>query len=257
MTHIRKSNCRIISFLGIITIVAFGIVSTLGSGGGGGNGGTTVTPVEYTGLTTQALIDENNAQALGEVAFVGVTTGTSLSLVLGMESVSNDNTFNPLVLPVTKSLYFATNEINKFSLYDTIPAGVDVPPIYGNCGGVLSGTMDVDMYGDFSGTMVFDKYCVDGLTIDGNVSVNGLCDPFDPYAGICEIDQITMTFNNLNASGFGESQTMSGTMDFNLTPTGYVAVLRNVLLRDDITNLTYKYVDYMITVTLDLSLIHI
>ena len=92
MTHIPNSHSRVISFLGILIIVAFGIVSILGSGGGDGDGdsSTSAQPLAYDGNTDPAIITIDNATTIlssvlfdnmaGDAIPIGVATSSTAQL---------------------------------------------------------------------------------------------------------------------------------------------------------------------------------
>jgi len=254
MSYLRKTQKRLISFLGLITIAIFGIMSTLGTGGGGGDDGGGVAPVTYTGLTTQAVITSDNALLFGELAFLGLTAGSNIT-PLAVQSAPLTETRNASVITIARILHSVMTDININSALNSIPVGwVETqPPIPGDCGGTASGSIDVnESTRTFSGYFVFDKWCNYGITMDGTVDVSGTCDAstFDPLTQTCDIIDYTMTFNTLNTSGYGVSETMDGIVASVITPTGYVSTV-NLLLRDDNTNKTYQFENYVITVTED------
>jgi hypothetical protein len=263
MSHIHKTHNRFISFVGLITIAVFGIVSTLGSGGGGGDGdGGGVEPVTYgTGLTTQALITRDNALPLGEVAFLGVTASTTVS-VASVQSAPLAETRNASVITITRVLHDTLKDIAVNSTLSPLPVGwvETIPSTPGICGGTISGSLDVNEATEtFSGSIVFNDYCeglttdpATGLTMDGTVTFTGTCDTatFNPATQTCNITEYIMTFTTFNARGFGESETMTGTLAAVITSTGYESTL-NLLLRDDNANVTFKFEDYIINVTVD------
>jgi hypothetical protein len=263
MSHIHKTHNRFISFVGLITIAVFGIVSTLGSGGGGGDGdGGGVEPVTYTGLSTLALIDRDNALPLGEVAFLGVTAGTAITPVANVQSAPLAETRSASIITITRALHDAVNDIQVNSALSSLPVGwvETIPRTPGICGGFISGSLEVDeSTEEVSGYILFEDYCegfttdpADGITMDGRVTFTGTCDSatFNNPPENCDLTDYIMTFTTFNVRGFGESETMTGTIASNITPTGFEATL-NLLLREDNANVTYKFENYVITVTVD------
>jgi hypothetical protein len=253
MSRLHKTHKRLISFLGLITIAVFGIISTLGTGGGGGDDGG-VPPVTYTGLTTPAAVTSDNALLLGELAFMGVSAGTAITPI-AVQSLPLDESRSVSVITIVRILHVAVNEVDVNSALSSIPIGWEETPspLPGECGGTLSGSTNVNESTlTFVGNLVFDNWCNYGITMDGTVDFSGTCDAdtFDPVSQYCEIIDYTMTFNTLNTSGYGVSETMDGTVASVTTSTGYVSTV-NLLLRDDSTNKTYMYENYVITVTED------
>ncbi len=261
MSHIHKTHNRLLRYFGLTVIVAFGVISTLGTGGGGGGGGDGddgVEPVIYTGLTTQAQITATNAKTLGEVAFLGATVGTSFS-VASVQSAPQDETRSASVVNIVRALHSVVNKIDVSSaLGSSIGRWLETLSDPGNCGGSLSGSLDVDEVEEtFTGSLVFDDYCetptadpADGFTIDGVVGFDGTCDPatFNATTQTCDIIDFTMRLTNVNGRGYGESQTMSGDLTSAITVTGYETTV-NLRLRDDGTDVTFKFESYVITVT--------
>lgn len=244
--------------IALIPVAILGLAIILASGGGDGDGdGDDIT---YTGLTTQALITATNAKPLGEVAFLGATVGSSVS-VANVQSAPQDETRNASVVTIVRALHTVVNKIDVTSALDSIPIGwVETLSESGNCGGTVSGTLDVNEATETStGSLVFANYCLtptgdpaDGFTMNGNVGFNGTCDPatFNPTTQWCDFIDYTMTFTNLNTRGFGESQTIKGTLASAITLTGYETTM-NMLLHDDNANVTFKFANYLIKVTED------
>jgi hypothetical protein len=256
MSRKHKTNNRLIRYLGLVTIAIFGIISTLGSGGGGGDGDT---PVTYTGLTTQALITAANAKPLGEATFLGARVGTSI-FVANVQSAPQDETRNASVIAIVRALHTVVNTIDATSNLDNIPIGwVETLSLSGNCGGMVSGTLNVNEATEtFTSSLDFHDYCLtptgdpaDGLTMDGDVDFDGTCDPatFDVTTQWCDFIDYTMTFTHLNSKAYGKSQTMKGTIATAITSTGYDTTVDSLLLRDDNANVTFKFENYLIQVT--------
>lgn len=239
-------------------LLGFTLVLMACGGGGGGDGGRP--PPIYTGLTTQAVITETNAGPLGGVAFLGVIAGSSFS-VASVQSAPQDETRSASVVTIVRALHAVVDKIDVTSALDSIPIGwVETLSDPGNCGGRVSGSLDVnEATGIFTGNLVFADYCVtptgdpaDGFTMDGNVGLDGTCDPatFNPTTQWCDIIDYTMEFTNLNGRGYGESQTISGTLASAITLTGYETTV-DMLLRDDNADVTFKFANYLVKVTED------
>ena len=251
MLHIDKTNNRLNRYLGLIIIVIFGVISTLGTGGGDGGG---VSPVTYTGLETQALITSDNAKPLAEIAFLGVTAGASISI--GAEQVApQDESRSASVVDIVRVLHTVLSNIDTNSALSASPIGwiETQPPIPGQCGGSVSGSMDVNESTlEFSGNLAFSNWCNFGFTMNGNVTFTGTCDAgtFDPSTQTCDIIDYIMTFTTFTSSEMDYSETMTGTLATTLTSTGYETTA-NLLLRDDNANQTFKIENYLVTVTVD------
>jgi hypothetical protein len=86
--------------------------------------------------------------------------------------------------------------------------------------------------------------------MNGTVAISGTCDAatFDPVLQICDIIDLTLTFTAFVTSGDGISETMSGNFTITFSTTGYETTM-NLLLRVDSENLTFKFENYIVTVT--------
>ena len=250
MLRIFKIQNRRINILALIVIVAFGIISTLGTNGGNGDGG--VEPVRYTGLETLALITSDNAKLFGEVAFIGLTAGSFISVDAG-QVVQQDQFRSMSVVNIIRLLHTSLNNINSgIDLSASVIGWIETYPSEpGLCGGSVSGSMDVnESTREFSGNILFSNWCNYGFTMNGNVEFSGTCDAdtFDPTNQICDMIDYIMTFNTFTASEMGVSIAMTGTLDTTITTTGYETIT-NLLVRDDNASKTFKFENYVTTVT--------
>ena len=243
---------RLIRYLGLMTIIVFGVFSTLGTGGSDDGGG--VTPVTYTGLDTQAQITADNAQPLGEVAFLGVTAGSFVSVAIDQQAPDGEGRTTS-VITIARLLHSVLGDIDSNDDLSLSPTGwVETEPSTpGLCGGSVSGSLEVNETDrSFAGSIVFNNWCNFGFTLNGTVPFSGMCDAatFDPATQTCDIVDYTMTFTNFRASEEGYSETMSGTLASTVTATGYETTL-NLVMRLDNENVTFKWEDYRTVVTVD------
>lgn len=250
MSLAYKTFHSLIRYLGLIVIAGLGIISTLGTGGDDGGGG--VAPVTYTGLEAQAAITSDNAKPLAEVAFLGVAAGTSFSVAVDQQVVQ-DETRAASVITITRMLYDTISSLNASNTLSAMPTGwVETqPPIPGECGGTASGSLNVNESDrTFSGSLAFSNFCNFGITMNGTVAFDGTCDAatFDPVTQTCEMEEFTMRFTTFTTSGYGVSETMTGTVATMVTATGYENTV-NLVLRIDNENITFKFEDYVTTVT--------
>jgi len=252
MSYLRKTHDRLIHILGLVTIAVFGILSTLGTGGGGGDGGG-VAPVTYTGQTSQAVITSDNALLFGELAFMGLAVSTSVDIVPAAQTTSQEEDRSASIITVVRILHAIMNDIQINSTLSSLPVGwVETINEPGLCGGNVSGSAEFNETApyEFSGNLVFNDYCFYDIYMDGAVAVSGTCDPatFDPTTQYCEPVTFNMTFTTFNTRGYGESETMTGTMSEITASGGYQTTL-NLLIRDDNINKTYWFENYVISVT--------
>ena len=120
------------------TLLLFSLLLALLFGCGGGTGGSTgstgTSGITYTGLTTQAVIDASNSQALSSGAYKGGAVGASGSLGAIQKSVVDRPNYLDLVLTMEESLL----QIDVHAPRGTVEAGAIVAAsatITGECGG--------------------------------------------------------------------------------------------------------------------------
>jgi hypothetical protein len=143
----------------------------------------------YSGATTQATIDESNAQTLALAAFDGVNTGDN-EAQLGMLF---DDVFS-----------------NLQSQKSGIAAGVVVS---GNCGGSAIYPDNVDQQqSPITGTISYDNFCLDGgesgqLIIDGQISFIVEVENNELVSMAIELNDFVLSYN-------GNTVTINSTVAF-------------------------------------------
>jgi hypothetical protein len=215
---------------GLVSMLA--IMASLFACGGGG----TSAPSPYTGLTTPAVITDNNADEIALAAFqggdLGASTGGIISLSMSGESAAAAE--KPMPLAVVRLLTDAANA----ALSDRISANGPVSPavvtidntLSDGQGGTAHYTLSVnDATGVFSGTFVFTNFHGDGGgTVTGTVSVTGAIAEFSL--------QILFHFQSVQIADVSGTGTANGTVDLVATTGGTsdtgTATL-NLFLRDD------------------------
>jgi hypothetical protein len=212
-----------------------------GCGGGGGGGGGSTPHLTYSGLTTPAVITEDNAQALSAGALNAGSTGTAFtgvaaltdSYALGQEkggpflidfatTIKNIITqMDPLIAP--------QNDMSAAIV--TVRRSID-----GFCGGRAYVEVEVnDQTGDFSGDISFRSYCEDGVTLNGNASFSGSGNTF------------RMDFNYITGVSGSESVTMDGSIEFSISYSSEVITM-NMIVRDNVARRTCMIQDYQMSI---------
>lgn len=190
------------------------ILMACGGGGGGGSAG-----ISYTGITTQARIDEVNAVALAIGTWNSSDIGSNIDIFDSVQS--NDNI-----------LYGSCN----------IPGGDN--------GAIINGDVD-DTTGIFNGTISFTNFCDEGMTINGPANFNGTVDLFTE-----EIINFTISFSSL-ALNFGEeSITINGTMTANYD-SAPILVTMSFIIRDNNLMKTYWFRDAQIQLVSNVDYVEI
>jgi hypothetical protein len=217
-------------------------VSLTACGGGGGGGGGSPAGTSYTGLTTEATIDENNAEDLSTGAYQGGQTGAAFGSVGAIQVGESEPVGRPRTLKVSQVLEDALHKVDLTSRSGGTFVGAiytESDTIYGDYGGSASGTINVDdQTGEFSGSITFNSYSDDGVTtISGPVSFSGSLD-----VNTEELMEFNFSFNNLAVTSGGDSFTLDGNISFDNTV--YPATMTmTMLLKNNNTGKVYK-VDY-------------
>lgn len=256
MTHIRGSHSRIISLLGIITIAAFGIMSTLGSGGGGGDGdsSTPVQPLAYDGNVDPAIITKDNATTLISNVLFGNMASGAIPVGVAELSPSQPPEGTMLIEHFTPLFSISLNTIVS-SNDSQLPLGVDVP-VSGTLlcdngpNATFEGTLDnVTFLGTvtytysncllgnltYTGTAIVTFHVVDVI----NLFPTSFTMDFSPRMTIVSSDKVL----NMSATG-----TIWLLIDFDINKD---TVTMNFVSRNNNTGNMSKYAGFVITTAYD------
>jgi len=210
-------------------------------GGGGGDEAATDSSGTYTGLTTQAQIDADNAEtiatsayensaAMGTADFIPLAaTGGSPPYALALGRVVTNFLDQAEILPGS------TDGRLKVAVSDTYTA-------HGTCGGTATYNGFDEATGSFSMTVVFDDYCTNGngstsgTVVDGTMTLAGSVDE------AAQTLQASATFSNLAVTllNTGMATTTSGTLTLAVDAAATSTMNINMTIRDDTTGKTYK-----------------
>jgi len=231
-----------------VTLAVFLVLFLTACGGGGGGAGSS-SSTSYTGLTTQATIDENNAEELSTGAYMGGQTGSAIGGTVGViQSGECGLAGRPSMFKVVQVLEGSLHKVDFMSrTYGTFVGEIytDSATIYGDCGGSGSITLSVDdQTGNFSGRMNFNNYCDEGVTFSGNMDLSGQMDLYTE-----EIIEFTFSFDNITATMGSDSITLEGDISlFSVTSYGGTMTM-NITLRDNSTKETFRLKDCTMTFT--------
>lgn len=157
------------------TFVAFGLGTTLLVAGCGGGGGGTTSSVTYSGITAQAVVTNENAEALLETA---LNAGEGLNTAYGVATSTDEAAPSGLSLSELAKVLANVAERPRMTAPETA-TGISSSFSYtdpGDCGGTATynGTYTYIEY-PYSytegGSAVFNNYCT--TTSEGNVIQNG------------------------------------------------------------------------------------
>ena len=229
----------------LFSIIAFTFaIAVVGCGGGGGGsssgGGTS--GLTYSGVTTQAEVDETNAEEITGGAFATGLIGdgmVGLSVDQPIESyhILNFRSVNvPIILGDSLNL-LDFNAAASSGIQAATQSASDTIP--GNCGGTMSYSISFDdQQGTFSGSFTFSDYCNDGTTLNGAAGFDGQID-----VNSQEFIEATFSFDNLT----GGDLSLDGEIhiDFSATPN---VITFNAYGQDPISGAVFWIKNYSITI---------
>lgn len=238
----------------VVLAVLLAVSLTACGGGGGGGGGGSLSGISYTGLTTQATIDGNNAEDLSTGAYQGGQAGAAIGSVGAIQTGESGPVGHSRMLKVSQVLEGSLRQVDLMSRSAGTFVGAiytESNTIYGDCGGSASFTVSVDdQTGDFSGSFTFNNYCDDEVTISGAASFSGRVD-----LSTEELIEFSFSFNNLTGTSGSDSFTLDGDISIDNTVSPATMTM-TMLLKDNNTGKVYK-VDYNYIMTEEANYIEV
>jgi hypothetical protein len=209
-----------------LSIICFGLLFTLvtacGGSGDSSDGGGTSGP-SYSGATTQATIDENNAQALALAVNDGTSTGDNQEQM----GVLFENVFTNL---------------------QSQKSGISASAVTsGNCGGSATYPDNVSQQqSPISGTITFNNYCLDGgeagqLIVSGQISFMAVVENNELVSMAITLDDVVISFNgdavtiNANLAFSQQGTVFETTTDF-VGSQGQTLRVENLVISGDTLN---------------------
>jgi len=221
-----------------IVLALFLSLSALAAcGGDGSSGGGNNVPAAYTGVTTQATITADNAQALAAGAWGGGMASFQVGEVvpLAVGDGTSAATF-PGVLQMAQLLKAPVVRIDPGAPPAARPSSTDSSTMAGDCGGAASYTLSAnDSTGAFVGSITFNGYCSEGTTLSSRMNVSG---QFDPNTS--DLTQMSLSFPSLTVSDGSKTATMAGSVSFTLAADGNGGTeAMDLVLRDSATQKSF------------------
>jgi hypothetical protein len=220
-------------------------VGLTGCDSGGGSSAQVDADLQYSGVTTPAVINAANADQLAGEALQAGSTGSSLGTMDAAQAAGA----NPR--PHLRSVNLPMNLISVIGASDPAagPLVMDgaliqnIGTLTDTCG--QGGYVDYDKSydnetGDFSATYWFHEYCDKGSLISGLVRASGEVDlNFDPP----ELETYILRFRKLTDG----SATLSGSLIIDVTGSP-IQIAFNALIRDETTAKIYWVKDYTLLI---------
>jgi hypothetical protein len=207
-----------------------------GCGGGGGGGDSASL---YTGITSPAVVTDDNAEEIALQAYQAGDLSASTVSILGVSENRNSAVGSPKLLTLARMLKESADRIPVLS-GTTVPLGASTPvlpmtvvtidnTVYDGFGGSMTLHLSLDdQTGDFSGTFRFNDWHGDGSgTISGLASVSGSFNLNDS-----SFAHIRFSFNPITMDDGIDIVSIYGTVD--LVSDGYSSAssTMNIFLQD-------------------------
>ncbi len=214
-----------IKVFSLAAILLLGIVSIIASGGGSSS--TAPVTKNYTGIATQAQIDEANAAALAVGAWLGGQLGTSLDIFGAVQAgpAPGGNSFSLGLMPLIFDDVIYSIGIPDIAVQPnagivtqepfTIPGSCNVGPDPVIDGGatVASGATINETTGAFSFDISFNNFCEvpsgEPLILNGKVKMSGTLDPGSINNELPDLEKYTITFNSMTLEYFESGDTIT------------------------------------------------
>lgn len=220
------------------------------NGGGSGDSSSSSTSLSYSGITTQANIDSDNAEYFATGSFnagqsTSSSTGSSLSGV-----VSNDGSAVPITKPssvsIVKVLQKPIRNINVDSIATPSFSGAVEESFSEDCtdGGTVNSSLNSTDGIYFTGTVTFNNCVEDGETLSGSTAVNGVID-----GNTDSIESIDMVFTGLTVSSTDTNITMDGSIGFVFSGYYDVQSTSNLVIRDNKAGKVNKMEGFVLSLT--------
>ena len=219
---------------GIVSGLA--IMVLLSSCGGGGGGSSVSSP--YTGLTSAAVITDNNADEIALAAFQGGDLGANMTALAPARSGDARAAERPIALTLVRLLSEAATAALPVpsSAHAPVPRTVVTVDntLSDGAGGTIHLVLSVnDQTGVFNGTFAFTNYHGEsGGIINGPVAVTGY---FDVQAQ--SITEILFNFQSVRIVDGGEDVTAIGTVDL-MSGTGGGSAILDIVFVNNVSRKT-------------------
>lgn len=227
-----------------VSIGILALILLAGCGGGGSDG---VSAITYTGSTSQAVIADNNAEAIAIAAY---QAGDMSSILAGPMSASPTAAAagTPRVVTLVRTLQSVAQKTSSTGQTSLRPRSVTAPKeiisgtetLDDGLGGSATISLSVDnVTGDFTGSFTFQNWHGDAESvISGTAGVSGNLDLDTGSFTAIEFSFVSLTMEDPSAS-----VTIGGTVAVVGSPSSSSAAI-NLVFRDNITGKTVWIRDY-------------
>lgn len=224
------------------------ILGLVACGGGGGGGGKDFVPAEpaglmYTGVTSPAVLDSDNAAELAGDAFIGGGARSSLGIFSSVADAQPNIVRKIKLYEVIQTFDGALQKIDIISHRgDVLALETEQDTVPGNCGGVVSYTLEMDdSNGSFTGSMTFNDYC------NGDTIISGAADFFGQFTiDTGDYLDFNLYFDMLNLTSGDHSYVIDGDVLFDVSRPSSTASI-DMLMKDS-SGEVYWVKDYTLSI---------
>lgn len=227
--------------LRLILMMMFLSLAACGGGDSGNNAGT----LSYSGVTSAAVIDLDNAHDLAIDAYVNGKSGGILGHALAVHQ-AGEYQQQPRTLLLGTLLHTIALNLQNVQIEPTnshLIALHYTDTESGECGGNRQYAIEVDQgSGDFFGHVDFNAYCEDDITINGKLDISGSFDSQADHFG-----QIEFNLDSLIISTPHDSFSVQGSLIYNLSALPFNMNM-NIFMQDNASGDIYWAKDYVMTI---------
>lgn len=245
----QHMNRHITSCLRLLTLAAALCFVMAGCGGSGE--GDSKPHLTYAGLTTPALITEDNAELLAHSALNAGASSNSFANIDALEEAapvavdSNQGFLSDLVMGLDRGLGkidFLKAPVQDLSA--SVVSGTGSIDHTDTGGGSASYTIQLNTNtGTFNGSMTFSSYCEAGMTINGSSGFYGVVNMMTE-----ELDSFTLNFDYLTATDGSDAMAMDGEIYMVVSGSTIMATL-DMMIQENGSDRVYKIENYQMDIT--------
>lgn len=209
--------------------------------------------ISYSGLTTAAVIDSDNADDLAAGAIEGgqATSVIENTDVLGAAVQVNGS--GPVgysrVMAVSELLLSSLDQLDLSDQSNGVSAGTvttDTTTVYGTCD--VGGSADItlrfdDVSLEFSGKVIYNDYCENDVKISGTAQLEGDLDDTNYTLSL------DFSFDQLSVNNGVDSITLDGDISIVAPLFQDTTITTNLTLKDNTAEKVYKLENYVMVVT--------
>ena len=236
---------KVFFLISCIAIFTAACGSSGGNSSSDGSASSNDSTIQYTGLTTQATINEDNARDISAGSYQGGTTSSALTASGVIQSENTVEIGRPRTVVLSQIFEDALQKVDIASHSTAAFSGAkesSTETIAGDCGGEATINISYDdVTGDFNGTMNFNGYCSEGAVISGSVDFSGKLN-----VNTGDPEYLDLSFNDVSTVSGGDSFTISGTMKLDCRVSPERATV-SMLMKDNVSGKVYKLENFIMT----------